>query len=488
MWKEEGFFIWGIKLNTIKKNYIYNLFYQIITIILPIITVPYVSRVLGVESIGIYSYTNSIVTYFTIFANLGINMYGQREIAYYQNNERQQIKILFELVVIRIGSTLCSLLIFVTFLLTNIDNKIVYLVHIPTIVAVMFDISWFYQGLENYKFVVARNVYIKVAGIVSIFIFVREYGDLINYVLCLSVITLMTRISLWSEIIKKLSQYRGIKLELRRHAKTIFALFIPQIIVQLYTVFDKTLLGILGQSSAESGYYEQAEKIARLVACVVSTFSIVMMPRISNLYYSGKRQQACLEIKNSFRFVWFLGIPIMLGLIGVSEELTLVFLGEQYEKVSILLSILSIIVLMVGLNNVTGMQYFIPMKKQRNYTISVTVGAFIDIILNIVLIPHLKSIGTAISIVVAETVITIIQFYYMNREISVKKIIIGSWKYCIAGIIMLAVTKGMSYPINEIKLLVTKIISGSLVYFFILLVLREEIVLNEIRKLKNLLK
>ncbi len=142
-------------------------------------------------------------------------------------------------------------------------------------------------------------------------------------------------------------------------------MFIPQIIIQLYTVFDKTLLGLLGQSSAENGYYEQAEKIVRLAASVVCTLSAVMMPRISSLYYLGKKQQACEEIKNSFRFVWFLGIPIMLGLIGVSRELTFLFLGEEYAKVNIILPILSVIILVIGLNNVTGMQYFIPMGKQK---------------------------------------------------------------------------------------------------------------------------
>ena len=173
---------------------------------------------------------------------------------------------------------------------------------------------------------------LKVVGIACVFIFVRKQEDLINYVLCLSGITLIARVSLWSEVLKQIKRYRGIKLEFRRHARAIFALFIPQIIIQLYTVFDKTLLGLLGQSSAENGYYEQAEKIVRLAASVVCTLSAVMMPRISSLYYLGKKQQACEEIKNSFRFVWFLGIPIMLGLIGVSRELTFLFWGRICES------------------------------------------------------------------------------------------------------------------------------------------------------------
>lgn len=466
-------------MNKVRKNYLYNLAYQVITLFLPLITVPYVSRALGADGIGIYSYTKSIVTYFTAFANFGINLYGQREIAYYQHSEELQIKTFLELLVIRLITTGISLVFYLVFLLYSTEYKIMYCLQAPVIIAALFDIAWYYQGLENYKYTVIKNIYVKIAGLFCIFIFVKTREDLGIYIFCLSAITLLANLSLWSQIIGKIKKYKGPRLEIRKHGKAILALYIPQVIIQLYTVFDKTMLGILGQSLPESGYYEQAEKIARLAASVVSTLSAVMMPRISSLYAEEKLEQAYQEIKRSFQFVWFMGIPIMFGLIGVSKEFVDIFLGDGYEKTAIVLSIFSIIVIMVGLNNVTGLQYFIPMGEQKKFTISVCAGALTDIGMNLILIPQWKAVGAAISIVLAEMVITIVQFYYMNPNIPVKKVLACAGKYILSGGVMLIIVDKITVPIYIMLRLIIKVIVGVFVYFSMLFLLKDKIVYQE---------
>ncbi|MCI9540724.1 MAG: flippase [Lachnospiraceae bacterium] len=470
-------------MNKVRKNYLYNLVYQVITLFLPLITIPYVSRVLGADGIGIYSYTKSIVTYFITFANFGISLYGQREIAYYQHSEELQVKTFLELISIRVITTGASLILYLVFLLHNTEYRVIYYIQIPSIIAALFDIAWYYQGLENYKFTVIRNIYVKVAGLLCIFIFVKTKDDLGIYIFCLSIITLLANISLWSQIIRKIKKYKRVKLEIRKHRKAILALYIPQVIIQLYTVCDKTMLGMLGQSSAESGYYEQAEKIARLAASVVSTLSAVMMPRISSLYSLGKMEQAYKEIKHSFQFVWLMGVPIMFGLIGIRKEFIDIFLGSGYEKVTEVLSVFSVIVLMVGLNNVTGLQYFIPMGKQKKFTISVCIGALVDIVMNLILIPRFQAVGAAISIVLAEMMITVVQFYYINQSIKVKKVLYCSWKYMMSGIIMLVIVEKIQVPQYVMTRFVIKVATGIFVYFFILFLLKEEIIYKEGKKL-----
>ncbi len=470
-------------LNKVRKNYLYNLVYQVITLFLPLITIPYVSRVLGADGIGVYSYTKSTVTYFTAFANFGIHLYGQREIAYYQYSEELQIKTFLELFSIHVITTGASFAFYLIFLLYSTEYRMVYYLQIPTIMAALFDIAWYYQGLENYKYTVIRNIYIKIAGLFCIFIFVKTKEDLGVYIFCLSVITLLANLSLWSQVIRKIKKYKGPKLEIRKHGKAILALYIPQVIIQLYTVFDKTMLGMLGQSLAESGYYEQAEKIARLAASIVSALSAVMMPRISNLYAEGKMEQAYLEIKHSFQFVWFMGIPIMFGLIGVSKEFTAIFLGSGYEKTAVVLSVFSVIVIMVGLNNVTGLQYFIPMGEQKKFTISVCVGALVDIIMNLILIPQFKAVGAAISIVLAEMAITMVQFYYINQTIAVRKILVCAWKYILSGVIMLIVVGKVSAPIYIMPRLIIKVIVGIFAYFSMLFLLKDKMIYQEGKKL-----
>lgn len=352
----------------------------------------------------------------------------------------------------------------------------------------MFDIAWYYQGMENYKYTVIKNIYVKITGLCCIFIFVRNEKDLGKYIFCLSAITLIANLSLWRGVLNKIQGYRKIKLECKRHIKAILALYIPQIIIQLYTVFDKTMLGFIGRSPAENGYYEQAEKIARLAASVVTTFSTVMMPRISSLYSLRKKEQAYTEIKTSFRFVWFLGIPIMFGLIGIRKEFVSVFLGNGYEKVVDTLSIISIIVILVGLNNVTGLQYFIPMGEQRKLTISVSAGAFVDIVMNLILIPRLQSVGAAISIIMAETIITIIQLYYMSRNISVKRVFSCGWKYILSGTIMFIVITKIQFSLNSVLVLIIKVITGIVVYFAALIILKDKMILDELKKMNNIQK
>ena len=226
-----------MKKQSLKKNYIYNLIYQIIAIILPIITTPYLSRVLGAKGIGIYSYTLSIVTYFILIGALGTNMYAQREMACYQDDVEGRSKTFKELFYIRLCSfSITAIVFFLCFCISN-EYDIYYRILLLEIFANMIDITWFYQGMENFKKVVVKNLLIKFISIFSIFIFIRSKNDVWIYVLIYVLSNLIGNLSLWLDLKKYLIKVK--KINLKKHFRPMLSLIVPQIAMSIYNVLDK---------------------------------------------------------------------------------------------------------------------------------------------------------------------------------------------------------------------------------------------------------
>ena len=208
--------------------------------------------------------------------------------------------------------------------------------------------------------------------------------------------------------------------------KTVISLFVPTIAVQVYTVLDKTMIGMITQNDFENGYYEQAVKISKMVMTVVTALGTVMIPRIGFYFEKGDVKEVKRLMYRGYRFVWFLGIPLCLGLIMVSPKFVPWFFGEGYNKVSVLLGILSFLILAIGINNVTGMQYLIPTKRQNIFTLTVLIGAMINFAMNYILIERFAAIGAAIASVTAETVIAIVQLMIVRKEINPLEVLRGS--------------------------------------------------------------
>lgn len=271
---------------SITKNYLYNLFYQILIIIVPLFTTPYLSRVLGAEAIGIYSYTLSIATYFILFGSLGVAMYGQREIAYVQDDKEKRSKIFFEIVIMRFITLGISLLLFYFSFCTQGDYRVYYKILILEIVANSLDISWFFQGLEEFKKTVIRNTVVKLVSIICIFTFVKSANDLSKYFLIYVLSTLIGNISMWMYLPKYLKKIRRKELKILKHVKPTAVLFIPQLATQAYTVLDKTMIGAMVADKSEVGFYEQAQKMVKLLLTIATSLGTVMVPRMASTFAS----------------------------------------------------------------------------------------------------------------------------------------------------------------------------------------------------------
>lgn len=316
--------------DSLKKNYVYNLIYQLLIIILPLITTPYLSRVLGADGVGIYSYTLSITTYFVLFGSLGVAMYGQREIAYIRDEEEKKTQTFWEILFLRFITMLISLILFV-FIFANgkSDYNLYYKILIIEIIANSLDISWFFQGLEEFKKTITRNIIVKIIGVICIFLFIKQAEHLWLYILIYVLSNLLGNLSLWLYLPKHLTKIRFKNLNIKKHIIPTITLFIPQIAMQVYLVLDKTMLGnILGDMS-EVGNYEQSQKIIKTALTVVTALGTVVAPRIANVISNNNNKEVESYLENSFRFVWLLGFPIMMGLIAISRTLVPWFLGER---------------------------------------------------------------------------------------------------------------------------------------------------------------
>ena len=465
---------------SIAKNYIYNLIYQMLTIVLPLITTPYLSRVLGAENIGIYGYTLSIVTYFVLFGTLGIAMYGQREIAYVQNNQTKQSKTFWEIVITRfITLTIASVTFYITFCIRG-QYTTYYTILLLELLANALDISWYYQGIEDFGKTVIRNLVVKVLSLVCIFVFVKTQADLWKYMLIYVLANALGNATMWLYLPKMLQKISLKTLEFKKHIKPVLSLFVPQIATQIYVVLDKTMIGNITNNMSDVGFYEQAQKIVKTAMLVVTALGTVMNSRIANAFAENKKEDVKKYLMQAFNIVWMLGIPITLGIMAVSSNLVPWFYGEGYEPVIQLLIATSPILLAIGLNNVTGIQYLIQTKQQKNYTISVTIGAIVNVIFNFILINLIGTVGAAISSVLAEFTILGVHFIYMRKDIKILDVLKLSIKYLISGLIMYVIVLNISKLISPSILNTFILIAiGAIIYFVILLILKDKF-LNDI--------
>lgn len=454
--------------------------------IVPLITTPYISRVLGADGIGIYSYTYSIISYFLIVAAMGTTTYGQRTIAYYQDNPYKRSCKFYEILVFRVVSTGICCAIYSLYLVSPYCkyDEIAWL-QMVYLVAVAFDVSWLFQGLEDFKKIVFRNTIAKIFNIFLILIIVNEKNDVDKYTLILAGMTFVANISVWPYIPNVIQRVKISDIRPFQNTKDILLLFIPTIAIQVNAVLDKTMIGGFAIGAAENGYYEQTEKVVRMALAIVTSLGTVMIPRIAKLYHEKNTKQMQKYIEKSYQFVWLLGIPIMLGLMSVTDVFVPVFYGNGYEKIELLMPIYSLSVIPVALSNVTGCQFLIPTKRQNVYSAAVLSSTVVNIFLNAFLIPRFLSAGAAIASVTAECVGCVIMIIYVQKEklVNAKRFFSISVKKWISGILMFVCVKQTSRICDvSVKSLIFLILEGGLIYLVSLLCFRDEFFCSTVKQ------
>ena len=458
---------------SIAKNYIYNLIYQMLTILLPLVTTPYLSRVLGAENIGIYGYTISIVTYFILFGTLGVSMYGQREIAYKQSDKAARSKAFWEIIILRTITLSISILLFYLIYGRTGEYAVYYRILIIQLVANLFDISWLFQGIEKFDKTVVRNLIVKLLSLVLIFVVIKTPEDLWKYFAIYVGAELLGNMTLWLYLPKYLEKINVKTLEIKKHIKPVIALFVPQIAIQIYTVLDKTMIGKITGDMVEVGYYEQSQKIIKMAMTLTTALQTVMNSRIANAYATKNEKEVKECLEKSFNFIWLITVPMVFGLIAVATKFVPWYYGEGFEGVTNILIVTAPILIAMGISGVTGTQYLVQIGKQKEFTISVICGAITNVIFNIILIHFFNGVGAAMASVIAEIVIALVQLKYFKDQFKITEILKLGTKCVISGIVMFIFVKLLTdiLPISIINTII-EVIVGGIIYIIMLIILK----------------
>lgn len=476
-------------MSKLKKNLSLQTLYQIIITITPLITSPYLSRKLGVDSLGIYSYTYSIINYFVLLCMLGFINYGTRTIASL-NNVKEKQKVFSEIYALQLMCCLISVLLFIIVLFFFNDNKIYLILQSFWILSCFFDVTWYFFGKEEFKVTIIRNLIIKILSITLIFIFIKTSTDLLKYIMIMSLGSLISQFSLWILIIKDID-FKSIQMKnVISHLKPVLVLFIPILAMSVYHIMDKTMLGILS-TTTESGYYYNADKVVNIPLGILVGIGTVMLSSITSLISNNMKQKAIDLFKKSIRYILCISVALSFGVAAISNDFVPFFFGKGYEHCILLVKLLSIVIIFKSLSDILRTQYMIPFKREKYFIIAVILGSIINLIANFVFIYFLKigAVGATLGTVIAEFFVCIMQIIFVNRFESIIKNIIKTIPFVIFGLTMYFIVQTISIKIINLNIvfkIILEVFIGGISYIMLCIIyfalINDEILQNVKKK------
>lgn len=452
-------------MKSLQKNFLYNVLYQILLVILPLITAPYISRTLGATAVGVYSYTYSVAYYFLLIAMLGIGNHGNRSIAAVRDDRKKLNKTFSSIYSLQVITFSIAILAYAIYLVLFVkDNRLIVLLQLVYVTSGLFDIGWLFFGLEQFKLTVARNTLIKISTVVLMFVFVHKPSDLWKYTLIMSAGTLFSQAYLWLYVKKYVSFEKCSVKEITSNIKPVLILFIPVLAYSIYKVMDKIMLGNMS-SYDQVGFYNNAEKIINIPMGIITALGTVMLPRMSNIVANGDKKRVDDYIRISAKLVTLLSSAIAFGLMGVSSVLAPVFFGDEFIACGEIIRLLSVTVFFIAWANVIRTQYLIPNKRDSIYLTSTMVGAILNLIINWVLIPKYQANGAAFGTIVAEFSVMLVQMVAVKNELPMRKYIMSYSPILIIGLIMAVLVDRIGIKLGvSVSTLAIQILAGG--FFF----------------------
>jgi len=452
---------------SVKKNLILQTCYQILSVCLPLITAPYLARVLGAEALGVFSYTSSVVGYFTLFAILGTVNYGTRTIASIREDNNLLSQNFCSIYALQILSTGIFTLAYIFYLIFFCqDNKIIAALQGFALINCMVDISWLFFGLENFTITVTRNAVVKLITLILIFCLVKNSSDLWLYVFIILIGTIVSQLVLWLNIPKyfyfKIPKWR----EIKKHIKPNLILFFPLLAISVYHLMDKTMLGLLSNYE-QTGFYYNADKLVNIPLTILSGIGTVLLPRMTSLLQNKKFENANVLLFQTFGFISVISIAMGIGIAAVAKDFVPFFFGNGYESCILLTYFFVPIFIIKSFTLITSTQFLIPRHKEKNLTNSILLGAICNVICNILLIPSYGALGAVIGTLVAELVACIWQFRFVVKDINLKNIFIQTSVYLLFGIVMFFSVYHISrieYTLPIWILILLEIFIGGIIY------------------------
>jgi O-antigen/teichoic acid export membrane protein len=447
----------------IKKNFMYHTIWQIMSMILPLVTSPILARALGAEGVGIYSYVSSIVGYFVLVANLGMYKYGIREIARVRDNKEELSKTFWEIWNLHKLIAFIVGVVYIVFALFIAEYRTYFMIMLVSYIGSVININWLFFGQEDFKKIAIRDMVIKLSTFVMIVVFIRSKDSLISYFVINALGSLISNLVYWVMYKQYVVKIKISWKNALRHGKAMLLLFIPILLESLYASMDKIMLGIMCAKS-EVGYYENADK-ALISRALIYSITTVLMPRMANVLARKDYDTFNKLMKQSTGLIILMVSAFAFGTAGVAREFSVVFWGSDFIRSANLIIIMAMAMPAVVLSREIREQYLIPAGRDKEYILSAAAGTVSNLLINAILIPHYEATGAAIATLISEYVVLIVQMIVVRHEIPMLKYIHGNEIYFVFGFIMFTVVRKIGSVLGiHLYSLLTEILVGVIIY------------------------
>lgn len=476
-------------MNSIKKNFIFNVIKSIAPMVFAVISYAYASRILDVEMVGRVQYATSIISYFALFAALGISLYAAREGSKYVGNRQMLSKHFQEMFLINLISTgIVYVVLFLTLAVNLFDApQVLMLICGLNILFTTLSIEWLYQIVEDFQFISVCSIIVQFIAMIILLIGVKHPSDYNLYALTT---VLSTSGSFLFNLIyaKKYVDFKvTLKLSLRKHIKPILIIFGIGVASSIYLNLDMVMIKWI-QNEYAVGLYTTAVKLNNLVKALISAISLVALPRLSYFLAKGEKENYHKLLKYGINLNLGLAIPCATGLFLLSREIILLYSGVNYLDATVASQILSLNVAFSAIDGLLYYQVLIPHKKEIMACIGTAVGAVTNLILNALLIPVYGINGAALATLLSEASVFLMFMILLRKTIPLKEMFAETWKYIVASIGIILVVLGFKLIIsNNIILLLVCIPIAAIVYFIILLAVRNSLAKDLLQDAKNII-
>lgn len=462
-------------MGRILKNFIFNSCSQLLSIIIPLITAPYLSRVLGAENIGIESYINAISQMFYTIGMLGLTNYATREIAYVRDSKHDRSKVFWEMLLDRIIVFGGSLIVFLIVGYFN-QYRSLFVIQIVWLLAMFFDVSWFFIGMEMFGLTVFRNFVVRMLTIVSIFAFIKDRDDFVLYLILCAVFQLVGTLSIIPQLKPYIEKISLKELNWKKHFIPSIKVFLPQFASVLYLQVDKVMIEAICKDAKEVAYYSQAEKLIKAPIALITAVSSVMMPRIANEFSKNNLEKIKGYLGITLRGLMLMAWPVAFGMAAIAEKMIPWYLGADFEPTIYAMIILAPIIIAIAASSLSANQYFLATNQTKIMTISYTTSAVLNLVINALLIPDYGFIGAAIGTIAAEYTVFVMQYFVMNKQVRIIREMISCLKYALySGIMFIVVYLIGKSRAATITTTLIQICAGVAVYGVCLLITKDDL-------------
>lgn len=472
-----------MKNNSIKKNLVFNIMYQALVTLTPLITTPYVSRVLGADNIGEYSYVLSIANYFCIFGLLGSSVYGQLLISKSRDNDNDCRKAFSIVFYSRLLTMAISMAVYTFVIYTFKFDSQLYWVLFIYFIAQTIDIAWFFQGLERFDITVPCNAIAKLLSIIGIFILIKDKEDTALYVGLINGAIIIGNALMWVSARKYIKLSRISTNEIFYSIKANFVFFIPTIASVIFGSLDKCMIGWITLSNFQNGYYEQASKIYNMLVAIITALTVVMLPRMAYLWKDdNNRDLIKTYISKTMRYVGVIVLPISIGLYVITPEFVPMFFGEGYEACVSIIRVFSAILVFTCFNSIISNQCLVANGKQAILNKLLIVSSIINVLLNCVFIYNWQALGAALASLISEFILLVLIVCKCKEFIHIKEWVKFMIKYAVFSLVMGIAVFSLKWIVPENAItLILEIVVGGLIYA-LCLILSKDIFMHEILK------